>query len=394
MRPRTITMGVALLLGAILLLTGCDLIGETVNNIIRFTVGPDITVVDIKTGEPIEGASVTISYVGGLPADEDEPSDATVDTNSSGVAIFDDFPYARYSISVAKTDFTFIGETFDLSGADQNVTIYGFDQTANFDDTSITITAVWDADVDDVDLHVTYPAAFAEYTTLDDPYDDDVTGPTAGFLNDTDTNRERIFYNDKDATNTLSDVGIDTTGKAEFADEPTVELDVDDTDGRGPETVTIRAIPFDWYSEYQTDGFPAGFNGTDANRLPQQDDSGDDYTYQWYGEMNVYLHGYSDALMTEDSDVGADAEVFVFQGGNILGRFTLPGNQLINAVGLVRINMLSQYQPDAADDFEYFQIVPEIRVYNDTAVGATPTDGYTFRSVEGPEVINAVGRAR
>jgi hypothetical protein len=197
-----------------------------------------------------------------------------------------------------------------------------------------------------------------------------------------ETGREHVYY-DSDhqvSTNTLADLGFSGTS-------PAVELDVDDTDGSGPETISLRAIPIkaiDFATTYGTE--PDTQNGLPGTTTQ--------YDYAWVGTAAFYVHGYSAALTEAGQVSTAQVEVFVFQGDTMLGLFTVPDFTQVNAIQLFRINFL--LQDDGTTVYDFFQLVPEQAIFTDalpqTHVG--PDGTVLLRSLEDETpVLNLRGAA-
>jgi hypothetical protein len=323
----------------------------------------------------IEGVTVTL-----LDADGTQVGDAT-ESAEDGTFTFNDVDSGVYTIHAEKSipeptpdpappRYAFIDEMVEVLDTDLDMgVILGF---ASPDDYTVSIIVTWSAEYDDVDAYLTYPNAYkpngdpASPPSLSECYLTGVTGVNDGFEANVNTGREIIYYSNKTSVNTL-----ETLEWGEGLTDRAVELDVDDVDGSGPESISIRAIPFDYstalggiddkeYDFYTTEGLL--FNALDTTKV-----------YGWLGVMEYYINGnnadFDDTtsnnnLMNEGEAGGADVTVYVAQGTQIKGRYIIPDYTKVAGSAVIRINLLVQMNAgDLAAPTEVFQILPDIRVF-------------------------------
>lgn len=341
---------------------------------------------DLSVGETngIGGATVTLL--------EGDTSAGTATSGSDGTFSFNAVEPGTYTVQAVLTDYAFIDEDIEVLDEDLDMgDLLGF-SAPNATDISIIVT--WSDDYDDVDAHLTYPDAYKPDGTpksppvLIDPYTVGVTGVADGFEANTTTGREHILYENKTSVNTLGDIGWEVDEVSGItADDlllKAVNLDVDDTDGSGPETVTIKVIPFDYITALNDMGLDAATDfyttlGSTLNALdPDMAAGGDDAYFGWVGVMEFYVDGFnadnsdatvSDNLMTEGEAGGADVTVYITQGTEVKGRYIIPDYTTVKTAAVIRINMLLIMPEDDSQDYvdeyplELFQIVPDIRVF-------------------------------
>ncbi len=343
-----------LILGAalVLVLGGCTV---TVSG-----VGPDGYVIDAKNGAPIGTASVTLTKIGSTTV-------YTATTDTTGHYSFSEYAQGQFEVTAAKTGMAFTKQVVEITGIAQTLpNIGGFTSTGD-----LTIIVFWDRGFADVDAHFTAPtAAPTAYPPVDntDFYTDLYTIPSSllntGFYPDTDDplKRDHLYWNNSPAAFT-GDITLDVDNMGGTGDQP-----------GGPETITVSWIPYTPTPTYRTGGpdytYTSSGETTDPSKLP----SG---TYNWVGVGEYYLNAYhsifySAGSATEEasamlSSVGgvsktANPVVYVFAGANQLARYTLPQFTDIKTAAVLRVNMFVK----SGDDSQWFQIIPDTRVYKDS----------------------------
>jgi hypothetical protein len=356
------------------------------------TANPTAEVVDAYTGNPVSGVDLTLSYVSGAPEDEAPDTDFTGTTGSEGTyTISEDVPYGTYTLTAEKDGWTFIPGTVRIAeGADTLPTIIGVEPEEDF---TISIIATWASDFDNAEVHVTYPGGYGtgdnwngQADGMDSPNDNAVSilnddnGGSGFFPEEVDRQYRGHLYpglNQPFSDPTVDN--IDATGST----DPAIAITQVDSDGSGPETVAIRTVPVDYFTNLVNPGNNGTFNITpdsSTNMLPENGS-----TYAWIGVLNYYVHGRSGNLMTEGETAteNADLTVYVIQGENVLGKYRLPEFTTIDAARLIRVNLLAENTGTTA--FPFFQLVPEQQL----VAGADQTEDITPAGVpHAPEVIN------
>ena len=356
--------------------------------ILRSTLSITGKVIDAKTDRdtdddgtndvdytPIDGVTLTL-----IDADGTQVGDPVVSA-TDGTFSFNDVDSGTYTITAAKTDCAFIDETVEVLDEDLDVgVILGFPAP---DPTTISIIVTWSNSYEDVDAYLTYPSSYkptGDLPVLTDPYvnsglDDTGFEPASVPVTEPDPanpTREKIYYNNTTSTNTLGSLQIE-----EGSDVPVVELDVDDRDGSGPETISVRYIPFDWLAVWEGTSYDemwfSTYGSTDKSLTPGVD-------YAWVGVMEYYVNGtdadssdgtVSDNLMEEGASGGADVTVYITQGTEVKGRYIIPDYTNVRTAAVIRINLMVEAQYDESSNIngaqELFQILPDIRVFQSDA---------------------------
>ena len=327
---------------------------------------------------PIDGVTLTLK-------DGEIQVGNPVVSDTDGTFSFNDVESGTYTIMASKTNCAFIDETVEVLGEDLDVgVILGFPAP---DPTTISIIVTWSNSYEDVDAYLTYPSSFKPTPNppnLDNPYyisDLDGTGfePATKPLIEPDLEnptREKIHHENTTSANTLGSLEIVEAGDPDFG-VPVVELDVDDRDGSGPETISVRYIPFDWLAVWEGTSYDemwfTTYGSTDKSLTPGVD-------YAWVGVMEYYVNGtdadssdgtVSDNLMEEGASGGADVTVYITQGTEVKGRYIIPDYTNVRTAAVIRINLMVEAQYDESSNIngaqELFQILPDIRVFQSDA---------------------------
>lgn len=388
-----------------------------------FNTAPEGIVVDAATGEGIDAAVISL----------DDPGDSaaafTTTTGTDGVFAFPDeterpIPPGDYQLYAEKAGYVFAPQTVSINGAGQFLGeiigfSYGEEQISD-----IRFVLMWDDNYDDLDAYFTYPAASRdnnEYTVTGDgtvappftgPYDiptgteaadgffpEDAAVGSGGYSYPSDAKtagteiRDRIFWyrpsSATDAVGTFDGTTATTTldwGTADYAYDPDatemdtyrVELDTDATLGSGPETITFRYPPFT--AGYAGDATGRSTYGGGTTGLPELTE---DY-YVWSGVMEYYVRASAENwdadtieqyLSTAETDtegaMSAGATLYVFQGPDVLGIYSVPTHTDISAASLIRINVFELATEN------YYQIVPNLDIVtaDDQIRGIGGSDG-------------------
>ncbi len=374
---KTLLIGVVVAAVA-LSMTGCP---ETLEIYIKVWADPYGYVLNTKTGDPIANATVKLTYLEGA-SEEDKPSSAyTTTTGSDGKFAFSDVVSAKYELTAELSGWAFVKQMVQISsGGAQLPNVGGFQPDSEYD---ISIITMWDPGFKDVDAYLTFPetdpvAAGGLAPTLQDTdfYSAaNVNGAQTHFFPDTSSDRFKLYYGAQQYPTSVT--------KAEAY----AVLDVDnrgrDTDQPGgPETITIRYIPV-LSSATNTSYSSAGAD--DPSKLPAGD-------YTWHGTAEFYVNAYhatSSTAGTEDPDsylsyaasgYSANVQVYLFQGSDQIGLYTVPTYTAVKTASIIRVNMFSEN----SDDTEWFQFLPDIRALADSS---------DIRSLSAtPEIVVAGGR--
>lgn len=322
------TVLVLLIVGTILsAFVGCDFLAD----LFAYLAAPQGYVVDVKTGEPISGATVTLTSL------ETGGSSFTAASSATGYYVFADVEYGKYELTATLTGTTFTKQVVEVSGLNQTLpNIGGFATETG----TLSIIVLWDRGFEDVDAVLSFPTSAEDYVTADGFYQ--ILGS---------------------ARNTLGPLA----GPYPLIGETLIEKDVDNFGGTsqmagGPETFTVTWIPFTTAPLYAELNYEA--SADDPSKLPEGN-------YDYMGAMIYYLDAYNatnastntygahqdDALLSaaDASALAADPVVYVFYGATQLGRYSLPEYTDIQTASVLRVNM---FVDDA--NAEWFQIVPEI----------------------------------
>lgn len=382
------------------------------------------TVVDASSGDGVADAKVTLTYVEGSAVETDDlakeeeeesteeekepPEDVdnyqednttyTATTDSDGVFTFDaavqDIIEGEYEITVERDGFVFVppGNITILGGTQDLGTYMAFPYDKDTEEYYVKMILVWSPNFSDVDGHLTYPkdgqsvtaatgsGTFYPYTPpdaadVDTGFSPEMPGIDSA-LGSLDSYREVIYWDNLEST-------LDVTGGS----APRISLDVDnrgrDTEpAGGPETMTIRQVPFD-------DVATTKFNREDAGY-----GSGYDSTISWNGVMEYYVRAYAH---TTDSDgnpesgvvaesylaevasgESAEAKMYVFQGDTILGAYTLPKFTDIKNASLLRIHCFKDSGGEWFQLWPHTTLVPDWE-YNDP--DNDDTNEYRFKGI-------------
>lgn len=378
-------------LAALTAFVGCDMTLE-----IRITPSPTGKVVNVKTGDPIGNAKVTLRYISGAEAgkepSETQPYEAT--SNSLGSFTFNSVEPGQYELTAEDGEYAFTRQIVNVTGGGELPTVGGFvpDSAA-----ALTILTFWDPAYKDIDAHLTFPLTDVtieaqgateltetDFYTLAHP--DDPTYDLGFFPKDWPNGRFHLGYDaDTRVTNkyyaapaTPAGVG----GVASGESGSTIYLDLDnwgddDQNPGGPETITIKDFPMK--DSLEAAGVMNGiatpsYTSTglgDPSRLEQG-------RYFWAGVMEFYINAYnrdvSDApnddpdslLSTADSADSADTVVYVFQGDSQLGVYTVPTYTTVKTASVLKINLFygkPVLDNPAGNYYKYYQILPDIRSF-------------------------------
>ena len=321
----------ALLFAGMLLVafTGCEWLFGAL-------AAPQGYVVDAKSGDPISGASVTLTSL------ETGGSSFTAVTGDTGYYTFLDVAYGEYELTATSTGMTFTKQVVKVSGLAQTLpNIGGFANEEN----TLSIIVLWERDFEDVDAYLSYPTAVEDWDSTDEFYQ--TLGSSRTHLGP---------YPDTvlDGTTVLMEKDVDNYGA------PSQEAG-------GPETFTVTYMPFAYgVATYGTADY-VSTGDDDASKLPAGN-------YDYKGAMIYYLNAFNadnpstdtvygtaqdDALLVaaDASALSAKPVVYVFYGTDQLGRFELPEYVDIKQASILRVNMFVD-----SSDAEWFQIVPEIEL--------------------------------
>ncbi len=278
-----------ILSGALLLVfafTGCQFLVAMLTSISG-------TVVDARSANLSGLNSVSIT----MTLKSDTAKTYTGKSDSSGKFTITNVDPGEYKITAELNGWFFPPKDVYVGGMAQDLgKLLGIemDQNTELAPSALSFILVWNEVYKDVDAHLTYLKGDGSGNPVNDPGvqntfekpNQDYSAAGSGFGPDSTGNREHISWNTKASLNTVLDV-LATPG---FPDEPAVTLDRDDTNGSGPEVITVRTIPY-WPTEpYSANITP---DGTDSgNYLPEKDPGGVFVAYAWVGVMEYYIDGY------------------------------------------------------------------------------------------------------
>lgn len=402
------------LLSAILLLAGgCDFSMKTGE------ASPFGSVINALTGGGIENVVLTMELVPYLPGDADKtqfvnleetkitdrmekkPEQFSVSTDEYGQ--FDWFregksvPVGTYRLSAefAEGGYIFSEKTIALAGfypAAGIILAMPYDAVA--DASKISIVLLWNDSVAELNAHLSYPtdvsaadlnanspgayytsdaAGDSDYRYGDMDYATAAPGNAPVYTGFSPENggqdvlgyRSRVYYA---KPSTAADASLDTTtgevtkGTPDFGDTYKISLDIADNDGRGPETVTIRQVPFDVSG---VTAFPIT-GGSPGGECPELSAG---YLYNWLGTLEYYIEVNDTAGETFLAE--AEPEVYVFGGGTFSPRLTLNDPRDTTGAAILRINCFLEKNTEGVTSVRYF-------AYPDTRI-VIPDGGYGFR---------------
>ncbi|MFP4382801.1 MAG: carboxypeptidase-like regulatory domain-containing protein [Spirochaetia bacterium] len=313
------------------------------------------TLIDAKVDPEDEDATAEIEGTALTLTDSEGTEAGTAETGEDGTFTFTGIDSGDYAINAVLDTYAFIEKEVTVKGEDvTGVNMLGFPAP---DPETISIFVVWSDEYADIDAHITYPDDYyggSNPPELSDPYAEPPTnnGYTYPNSGDPDYRREVVYFVDTGSTSTFESLGWD----AADGTGPVVELDRDDRDGSGPETITIGAIPVDYYPSN-----PALTTTGDTSNMLTTDE-----TYAWVGSMEYFLDSFSatggstadDSTLSTEGEAGdTEATVYVTQGSEVKGRYTIPDYTTINQAAVLRINMLVD-----DEETELFQIVPDLEI--------------------------------
>ncbi|MBI9097409.1 MAG: carboxypeptidase regulatory-like domain-containing protein [Spirochaetaceae bacterium] len=291
-------------------------------------------VYDAVSGDGIASAAVTITNADGTFA---------VTTDANGQYDFNDAAthpsYGDYTLTVEKTGYAFTPLQVSLSGLAQKFSpVVGVTSTND----ELLFVLMWDDGATlDVDAHMTYPASSVSTSspTTYDAYEADGAysdGFTPDFLF-TSTNRQSVH-----------------AGRLTSSASNEIVLDRNDTDGTGPETISV-AYTTPWTPNVGTTQFNPN---TEITPLIG---SGDTAAVTWAGTMEYYIDGNGDNFSTQGSYAGSHPVLYVFDGASCIGIYRVPDYTDASIASLARIQVLND--PTApGTGVAYYIIYPDIRL--------------------------------
>ncbi|MFP4484217.1 MAG: carboxypeptidase-like regulatory domain-containing protein [Spirochaetaceae bacterium] len=440
-----------LLIATALLLGGCGLVGGL--NIQFFDI--DGNIVDSRS-EDLEGVEdVTVTLTAQQSDDSDETDDEfEVTTDSLGNFSVAGIPSGTYFLTATKDGWFIPSQTVSIGQSSEGINDIPAFQLRAEDLYGISFILMWNDQVDDVDIHLTFPTtwnAIGQPTEFDTPYDSyqATTGRSQVFYRNLTFNDDQV---DKDGFDP-----IDTDYPSDDPDEdPYYEdndlfprglayMDRDDRDGLGPETATLVEVTYDYpYGEGEALEIPGDYsmeaseksNGiaTAFSDLLPSDTSTIDFG--WIGTAEVYIDTYDDPNSSADDDNNlssgatdsAEAIVYVVQTlpaedlseeevsrinddpksvtseeeaaeklqARYLGAYRIPEATTIKSARIIRVNMLESYddsKPEGEQFGLWYQLVPNIQVIPE-GPNVTP-DNYdediTFQSADDSGIFGAYG---
>lgn len=305
----------------------------------------------------------------------------TATSDSTGSFTISNVDAGEYTVSVSLNGWFFPPKDVYVGGMAQDLGKFlgiAMDSNTKLAPSALSFILVWNDIYKDVDAHLTFlKGDGAGYPASPDPGvmntftkpNEDYSAVGSGFGPDSSGNREEIWWFNLNSINTVREVMNDNPA---YPDDPAVTLDRDDTDGSGPEVITVRTIPY-WPSDpYSTQIEPDG--GDNGNFLPKTDPDGNNVYYAWVGVMEYYIDGYDKAgaeairpstgsLISSTDGSGADAVVYVVKGDELIGKFIVPDFANIRTSDMVRINLFV-----TNTEYSYFQVTPNIQAIDYTDI--------------------------
>ncbi|NOY09325.1 MAG: carboxypeptidase regulatory-like domain-containing protein, partial [Spirochaetes bacterium] len=352
MKKKLLILGGALLL--VFAFTGCQFLVAMLTSISG-------TVVDARSAKltGLSGVSITMTLK------SDTAKTYTGKSDSSGNFTITNVDPGEYKIAAVLNGWFFPPKDVYVGGMAQDLgKVLGIemDQNTNLASSALSFILVWNEVYKDVDAHLTYvkgdgnggPAVDPGVQTAFTKPNQDYSAIGLGFGPDSTGNREHISWENIASLNTVRAV---MNGDTSYPNEPAVTLDRDDTNGSGPEVITVRTIPYWPAVGYSTGITP---DGTDSgNYLPKTDPDGVSVAYAWVGVMEYYIDGYDkDGLesarpatgsLISSADSSADAVVYTVKGNELIGKFIVPDFANIRTADMIRINL---FVTDT--DYSYF----------------------------------------
>lgn len=286
-------------------------------------------VLDVKdsSGSGISGVELTLKDSTGSIV-------AITTSGPDGSFQFQEVETGQYTIEGEGSEYAVLNQDIDIINSGlQSVRVYAFAPGSGY---SVTLITVWNDAVNNINANITYPDADKVLSGGDPPCfylgyragsaAGDGFEPTIGAVG-------RKTINETNNVSTITHDDVYSSGNT----LPLVELDTSASSGLGPETITIRGIPFQFdtslaYYQENTNGYEVGLPGYST-------------TIAWLGVMKYYLTTpvSTEYLATADGS-GADARVYIVEnsaagGTSILGIFDLPENIQLDSAAVIEINM-------------------------------------------------------
>ncbi len=332
-------IGLVIALAALALILGaCE--------ILFLTTTPTGNVVDARTNTGIAEVVVTFTPVN---VGEDAKQDAVNATSGTdGTFTGPELAEGLYDVTAAKDGYVFIPVRASVAGWSTSiprilgVAVGAPDKDGEADPNAVSVFLIWERDATDVDAYLSYPATFntsgvgKTLASIDDVYYDVST----------DGARNKVYWDDKDGD----------TGTANTATQSKLfaNLDVDDRNGFGPETMTM-----------------IGANTGLATGTPVAVNSSTPVVGGVLAAANYYYMGtavyYMDAFSSNTSLDNQGVRVVITQGQNIKGIFTPPTNMPQTTASVFRTLLFY------SEDFGayYMVFVPDYRLSSDPGTDAT-----------------------
>lgn len=311
MKIKKIIINLILLIIFSFTLLGCEGFWEAMTDVM---LAPTGTVVDAKTGFGINGVTVKLHL---LEADTGvvQADVVSVTTSTGSFAFSEKIKPGKYEVTATSEGYVFIPVITDITGWSVTLpVVYGIQPLKQ---TDVSIFLTWNTTVQDVDAYLTYPtgfettksainSTFAAFPVNETIYSD------GSFPNSTGS-RVSVFYNNKQDYNSFG------------------TLDVDITDGVGPETITIDGTKTGGVS-----GTAIVVNSLTPDNLGSGLSPGN---YYWMGSADYYIKGPSENISNSGNANGANPVVYVTQGESVIGRYEVPKYVEINTLALFRIHL-------------------------------------------------------
>jgi len=323
---------IALIAFAVLGMSACE-------GLLTFMAAPTVTVIDARTGTGINGVTVTLTP---LAVQEGETSKTITGMSSStGTVIFaTDVAYGTYTVSGSLDGYVFIPFEATVAGWSENLgKMFGVSTNKGDDPNAVSIFLTWADNTYDIDAHFSYPTGFD--TSLAARGSWSATNAYYTF----DEERVVVKHNKKQSVSYFA------------------SLDVDDTSGEGPETITLLGS--------QT-GSATGSTYDVSSSTPFLGSVLTAGSYYWMGAGEYYLDAYSGISLDTQ-----DVRVVVTQGSSVKGIFTLPTNMTQKTISLFRVQLFY-----SADQEEYYMVfMPDLRLIENNSTAIRSINGIPEDSV-------------
>lgn len=350
-------------------LSGC--FSESVlESVLESTQG---TIVDARSGTEASDGKVQASSTGmdgftiTLTAVNDSTKTKTATTSADGTWTIPDIDPGTYKMSVAKSGWYIPDRVVEVSGfLDSIADVPAFELNAD-DYDGLSFILVWNDQVNNLDLHLTFPT----------------DQPTLSYAPD-EYLRNAISSGDS----TVRDSVSPESNKSEYpfeATDPVIYMDRDDMTKYGPETINLVYTP-------HTTAHSTLNTATYANGLSTIIPDGST-GIQFFGTSVLYVNSYATDGTAEKDLYDAEAQVYVIQTkvngsdvtANELAIFSIP--MPMTKASLMQVHLFGY--DDGSGSALYFLLVPDLSIWTGGDNSAPNFRGLTQNGammVKGPQL--------